>query len=450
MLKRFSVENFSSFQKENSLDLTAGRTEVKQEHCYDFKKVKILKSAVIYGANASGKSNLLKAIDYAKEIVVDNLENVDTYKKHFRLDNESLKKPTKFEFELEINNEFFSYGFSLMLNNKEVIEEWLYEIGKNTPNKIFERNYNEITIGKILEKSEVKKRFEVYIEDMRKQRSRLFLSEIANKNLEIENVHIINNIYNWFDDKLVIIYPDTQYEELSSLHNNSSLAKTIKKYLCEFDTGVVDISSIKEDFEDTLKGIPSELKKQIIKDMSKSDNDTDVVGTLKMPDGQFYTIYRDKDKDNEIVVEKLGLIHSNEVEDIFELKDESDGTKRLFDFIPLIGKFSKDYTIIIDEFDRSLHPKLTKKFFELFYKLNNESSKTQLIVTTHESTLLDQELVRRDEIWFVEKDKTGASNIFSLNQFKVRYDSKIEKAYLLGRYGAIPIFKTFDEITMDI
>lgn len=447
MLKRFTVENFSSFQKENSLDLTAGRIELNQDHVCNFEKVKILKSAVIYGANASGKSNLLKAIDYAKDIVIDNLENVDTYKKYFRLDKESLNKPTKFEFEIEINNEFFSYGFSLLLNDKEIVEEWLYEIGKNTPNKIFERNYNEITIGKTLEKSEVKKRFDVYIEDMCKQQSKLFLSEIANKNLEMKDVQIINDIYNWFDNKLVIIYPDTQYEELSSLRNNSSLAKTIKKYLGEFDTGVVDISSIKEDFEDTLKNIPNELKKQIIKDMSKADDNTDVVGTLKMPDGQFYTIY--KDKNNEIVVEKLGLVHSNEVEEVFELKDESDGTKRLFDFIPLIGKFSKDYTIIIDEFDRSLHPKLTKKFFELFYKLNNETSKTQLIVTTHESTLLDQELVRRDEIWFVEKDKTGASNIFSLNQFKVRYDSKIEKAYLLGRYGAIPVFKTFDEIDMD-
>lgn len=183
---------------------------------------------------------------------------------------------------------------------------------------------------------------------------------------------------------------------------------------------------------------------KIINEISKSGG----VGTLKTSDGQFYTIY--KDDNDEFKVEKLGLIHSNDIEEIFELKDESDGTRRLFDLIPLISKFSKDYTIIIDEFGRSLHPKLTKKFFELFYKLNNNvESKTQLIVTTHESTLLDQELVRRDEIWFIEKDKTGASNIFSLNQFKVRYDSKIEKAYLLGRYGAIPIFKTFDEIDME-
>ena len=443
MLKRFTIENFSSFQKENSLDLTAGRTELNQEHLYSFEKVKILKSAVIYGANASGKSNLFKAIDYAKEIVLNNLDNVDTYKKYFRLDNESFKKPTKFEFEIEIENKFFSYGFSSILSNKDIVEEWLFEIGKNVPELIFERNYNVINIGKLLQKKEIKNRFNIYIEDMKNQSSKLFLSEIANKDLDIPEVKFLNAIYNWFEEKLVILYPDTQYEELLSLRINSHLAKTFKKYLSEFDTGVVDISSIEENFEKSLKNIPDELRRQIIKDVAK-DN---AIGTLKMPDGQFYTIF--KDKKDELKVEKLGLIHSNEVQDVFELKDESDGTKRLFDLIPLISKFSKDYTIIIDEFDRSLHPKLTKKFFELFYKLNDADSKTQLIVTTHESTLLDQELVRRDEVWFVEKDKKSASNLFSLNQFKVRYDSKIEKAYLLGRYGAIPIFKTFDEIDLD-
>jgi len=444
MLKRFTIENFSSFKEENSLDFTAGRTESKQEHCFDFKKVKILKSAVIYGANASGKSNLFKAIDYGKEIVLNNLDNVDTYKKYFRLDNDSLNKATKFEFEIEINNKFFSYGFSSILHKKEITEEWLYEIGKISPELIFERNNNIIEPGKLLKNKDIKHRFTIYTEDMKNQSNKLFLSEIANKELEIKEVKIINEIYNWFEEKLIIIYPDTQYEELGTLRNNSSLTKTFKKYLSEFDTGVVDISSIEEDFENSLKNIPDSLKKQIIKDITKND----VIGTLRTPDSQFLTIYKD-DKD-EIKVEKLGLIHNKNIKEIFELKDESDGTRRLFDLIPLISKFSKDYTIIIDDFDRSLHPKLTKKFFELFYKLNNNiESKTQLIVTTHESTLLDQELVRRDEVWFVEKDKTGASNIFSLNQFKVRYDSKIEKAYLLGRYGAIPIFKTFDEISMD-
>lgn len=444
MLKRFTVENFSSFQKENTLDLTAGRIELNQEHVVGFEKVKILKSAVIYGANASGKSNLFKAMDYAKEIVLNNLDNVDTYKKYFRLDNESLKKATKFEFELELKNRFFSYGFSSILNQKEIVEEWLYEIGKNTPELIFERKDNSINTGKQLQSKNVKNRFEIYIDDMKNQSSQLFLSEIASKDLDFSEVKIINDIYSWFDEKLLVIYPTSEFGEKSSISKNESLSKIFKKYLNEFDTGIVDVSSIEEDFEGSIKNMPEKVKKEIEKRFSKK-------GVKKLlvenSDGVLVTIY--KNDNNELKAQKLGLIHNHDIKEIFELKDESDGTRRLFDLIPLIGKFSNDYTIVIDEFDRSLHPILTKKFFKLFYKLNDANSKTQLIVTTHESTLLDQELVRRDEIWFVEKDNNGASKIFSLNQFKVRYDSKIEKAYLLGRYGAIPIFKTFDEIDMD-
>ena len=441
MLKRFTVENFSSYQDENSLDLTAGRTELHQNHVVDFKKVKILKSAIVYGANASGKSNLIKAIDYAKKIITKNLDEVDTYKKYFRLNNSSSEQPTTFEFEFELDNKFFSYGFSSILNTKEIYEEWLFEIGLSSPSKIFERKKNIIDLGKILKTKNIKNRFEIYIDDMKNQSNQLFLTEIANKDLDINEIKILNNVYDWFNKKVIILYPNTKFDDISSIGTNEDLSKIFKKYLQEFATGVVNISSIEENFEKTSKDFPNDLKKDIEKVFI---NKKVKKASLKTSDGQFLTIYKDN---NELKVQKLGLIHNIEINDIFELKDESDGTKRLFDLIPLIGDFSKDFTIIIDEFDRSLHPKLARKFFELFYKIEN--SKSQLIVTTHESSLLDLDLVRRDEIWFAEKDKNGASKLFSLNQFKVRYDSKIEKAYLLGRYGAIPIFKTFDEIELD-
>jgi len=447
MLKKFIVENFSSFQTENTLDLTAGQTEVNPDHIVKFNKVKILKSAILYGANASGKSNLIKAIDYASKVILKNLDSVDRYKKYFRLDKESSLKPTKFEFELEINNKFFTYGFSSILSNKEITEEWLYEIGKNTPEKVFERINNDISLGKTLEKT-FKNKFEIYAEDMKNQSSQLFLSEIANKQLSLEDnpeAKTINDIYDWFDKKLILLYPNTKFERKSLLISDKELSTSFKKYLNEFDTGIKGIESIEEDFETSLTDVPQEIKKQIEKDLlGKDTKDGKIV--LEGENGLLYIISKEN---NELKVQKLGLLHGLDSQDIFELKDESDGTRRLFDLIPLINKFSQDFTIIIDEFDRSLHPMLTKQFFELFYKLNIEDSKTQLIITTHESTLLDLNLVRRDEIFFIEKNKHGASKLFSLNQFKVRYDSKIEKAYLLGRYGAIPIFKTFNEITME-
>lgn len=442
MLKRFALENFSSFNDKNYLDFTAGKTEKHPNHVYNFNKVKILKSAIIYGANASGKSNIIKALEYSKNIVLEGLENVETYKKYFRLHKDNNTKPTIFEYEIEVNDQFFSYGFSLILAKKEIVEEWLFEIGKLKPEKIFERKNNNIIIGKSLEKnSKIKNRFEIYIDDMKNQTNQLFLTEIANKNLEYKEVSILNDIFAWFDEKLIILYPNTTFGGKAFINKDKNLSKIFSKYLSKFDTGIIDISSIEENFEDSLKHIPDEVKKQIEKDISKEQTKRISIGESN---GAVYAI--SKNDNDDLIVTKLGLIHSKEVDDIFELTDESDGTQRLFDLIPLIEKFSQDYTIVIDEFDRSLHPNLTKKFFELFYSLNN--NKTQLIATTHESTLLDLKLVRRDEIWFVKKDSAGASKTYPLNQFDIRYDKKIDKDYLLGRFEATPTIKIYDEIDL--
>ena len=443
MLKRFILENFSSYRDENILELTAGRTELHSNHLvkYPNQKVKLLKSAIIYGANASGKSNLIKAMEYAKDIITKGFNETETYKKYFRLDKECSKKATQFEFEIELNNEFYSYGFSAILHNKQVEEEWLYKIGKSSDEQIFERKDNIIELGKKLVKN---KRFDVYIEDMQNQSNKLFLSEIANKKSDRVEAEIFNDIYAWFDKKLIILHPNTKFGNISSIGSDENLSKMFKENLAKFDTGIIDISSIEEDFEENFKEFPSEFKIDIERDLTlEKAKDKKII--LRGSNGLFVTIY--KDKNDELKIQKLGLIHSSEVDDVFELQDESDGTKRLFDLIPLIAKFNDDYTIVIDEFDRSFHPNLTKTFFELFYK--NNDSKSQLIVTTHESTLLDLTLLRRDEIWFAQKDKSGASKLFTLNQFKERYDKKIEKAYLSGRYGAIPIFKDFDNLAMD-
>jgi len=441
MLKRFIVENFSSFKEKNSLDLTAGRTEILQNHIVNFDKVKLLKSAIVYGANASGKSNLIKAIDFAKSIIENSLNSINTNKKYFRLDKDSREKPTEFVFEIEIDKKFYNYGFNLFLDKKKIDEEWLYEIGLKKANKIFSRKGTTIELGKKLtDNKSIKNRFEIYAEDMKNQTHQLFLSEIAQKKLDNDSVQIFNKLYRWFRDKLIIIYPHTKFNPISLIVSDTKLIEQFKIYLKKFDTGIEDITTIKEDFKKALKDIPNGIVNEIENDLNRDDKSNIL---LTSPEGNFII---NRDNDGEIAVKKLGLIHKKEINDIFELKDESDGTKRLFDFIPLISKFGADFTILIDEFDRSLHPKLTKVFFELFY---NISDKTQIITTTHESNLLDLELVRRDEIWFVEKNREGASKLFSLNQFKERYDKKVAKSYLLGRYGAVPIFKNFDHIEVE-
>lgn len=433
MLKRFIFENFSSYKEETVLDFTAGTTEKNESHVVNAGTVKLLKTALIYGANASGKSNIVKAFDFAKDIILEGIENVDTYKKYFRLDERSHSNPTRFEFEIEIDNSFYSYGFSTLLHEKVIKDEWLYKISSKNPEKIFERTHKTITFGKKIENvSTLKKRFEIYAEDIQNQKQKLFLTEIAEKNLALKSIQIFKDVYNYFDKKVVIIYPDTRFA--LNIDRDLKILELYKQYLKSFDTGINDIDSIEEDFENIAKKFPEKLKIDIERRLN--------VGRMAEVrfEGQSYVF---KKEESGIKVKKIGLIHaSNDFQEVFELKEESDGTIRLLDLIPLIGLWDKDATIFIDEFERSLHPKLTKKFLELFYALN--TAKTQMILTTHESTLLDLELVRRDEVWFVEKKDNASSRLYSLEQFKERYDKKIEKAYLLGRYGAVPIFKSFD------
>jgi AAA15 family ATPase/GTPase len=439
MLKRFALENFSSFKGVNYLDLTAGRAETHQNHYYDFGKIKVLKSAIIYGANASGKSNLIKGIKFSQKIILQGVSNISNYKNYFRLGKDSMKKDTSFEYQIELDNQFYIYGFQINLSNEIISNEWLYRITSNASNElIFDRDEKVIKLSKeLISNKKISNRFEVYIEDMKNQPNSLFLSEIAQKDLDFKEIIVFNNLYNWFKTKLYIISPNTIYGELNTINDNKDLSNLYKRYLNIFDTGVIDLNSIEEDFETSMKYFPPELKKDLLKKLK--DKNVQAIN-ISGSNGELLSVYKDK-KTDEIKVKKIGLIHGRKYQDIFELKDESDGTRRLFDLIPLIDKFqgNDDFTIIIDEFDRSLHPKLTRGYFELFYHLNK--SKTQLIVTTHESTLLDLDLVRRDEIWFVEKDEEGASSTFSLNKFKVRYDAQVKKAYLLGRYGAIPLFK---------
>ena len=145
-----------------------------------------------------------------------------------------------------------------------------------------------------------------------------------------------------------------------------------------------------------------------------------------------------KDDEGNIITTKMMQNHGN-MQELFEYLDESDGTQRLFDLIPLFYEHNGNRVIFIDEIDRSLHTNLTRKFLELFYQLTEDDT-SQIIATTHDINLLDLDLVRQDEIWFVKRKRDHSSNLYSLNRYKERYDKKIDKEYLLGRYDAIPIF----------
>lgn len=443
MLIRFNVANFLSFNKQVEFALIANQERRLPTHYIKGDGLNILKSAVVYGANASGKSNLVKAIDFSRRLIVNGLESLNPINCHFRLEEDNVKIPSIFNFEVAIKNKYYSYGFAVILNKPQIIEEWLFEIGKEKQKKIFERVLNEkgeheISFGLKLENSE-KKRFEVYQQDFKNSNTLLFLSEMNRKNMDnLSEGFVFQEVYNWFKDKLTVLFPDSRFKGLNFVGSDEEMAQTFNNFLDVFQTGISSITS-KEISLDNFD-IPDPIKKDISKRAEKTKQ------LIFQINGEAFSLKKD-DRD-EFKIIKIGLNHLNEKMEIvvFDMEDESDGTRRLFDFIPALHQLANSESVfVIDELDRSLHSKLTLTLFELFQELSLKN-RSQLIATTHEALLLDLDLFRKDEIWFVEKNN-NESRLYSLNEFKIRNDKIINKDYLLGRYGAIPIFKSFKNLS---
>jgi AAA15 family ATPase/GTPase len=249
--------------------------------------------------------------------------------------------------------------------------------------------------------------------------------------------------YSWFDEILTFIFPYTRFEGLEfTIEEDKEFTNLLLKFLQLFNTGISDVVLKKVDIQSTLGDLPERIISDLLDDLEVGDK---VV--LSAPNDRRYLIH--KDQINEIQVSKVMTKHKMfgcDDEALLEVAEESDGTQRLIDLIPaLIQLLKMDRVFVVDELDRSLHPKLSHIILELF--LNNKiQQKSQLIVTTHESSLLNLNLLRRDEIWFVEKDDRGVSSVYSLEEFTPRYDKDVRKGYLLGRFGAIPIVHSVTDL----
>jgi AAA15 family ATPase/GTPase len=439
MLIAFKISNFLSFDVPIEFIMRAGTVRELSHHLIKGKgrnDVDILKAAIVYGANASGKSNFIKAIDFAKNVIINGLTKTATENKHFRLDITNIDKPTQFEFEFRHNGKMYAYGVVLSLTDRKIKEELLFELKSTTDKPVFERKvlYNgksEIELGLKLD-TEGKRRFEVYIKDIKD--TQLFLSEINDKNIDdIRNIQSFIDAFDWFKNNLVIIYPDTKLKGLSFVGNNEEMKNAFCTFLAKFKTGIQAVETIEQDIDDKF---PTEFQEKVLNDL----NEKGVQGITLSYGKNTYTF--SKNKDGELKLYKLNTMRhvKNSTEMVsFEVEEESDGTRRMMDFIPaLIGLAKTESTYLIDEIDRSLHPEMTQKLLEVFFQ-HTQGIESQLIATTHESGLLDLSLLRRDEIWFVEKDQDGASKMYSLEQFRPRHDKEVRKAYLQGRFGATPV-----------
>lgn len=440
MLYRYSIENYLSFKEHTEISFIP--TIEGDQHVIKDNNNEILKTAIIYGANASGKSNFIKSINFARKIILDNKKIERSTNPCYRLDNVSKKKPTIFSFEIKIGQHLYQYGFAISFYNSRVLEEWLYELKTDKEVPLFSRSFNsekdtyECSYDKIRLEEKDEHRFKVYFDDTNNVSSKLFLSEISQKEIsDSKYISIFNDIYNWFE-RLTIIFPSSIFNLLTAIDENEIKANDLyKDYFKIFDIGIDNIH---------LDEVPINLLNINEEFISKLKSDL----TIKEKDGYRKGMLNIKGKEYLIELNELGNLcakevkfrHANsQISNVdFRKDEESDGTQRLFDLIPILSRLVKhENVIIIDELDRSLHSLLTRKFIELFLE-HSQNIKSQLICTTHEILLLDLELLRKDEIWFVKKDNEGASSLYPLAQFKLKHETEVNRNYLLGRYGAIP------------
>ena len=442
MLIRFSVENLLSFKERIAFSMLPGKGTLKKEHkTLPVKGVAVLKTSVVFGANASGKSNLIKAIAFGRWLILKGTSaNQPIEQPLFRLDAKSRKANSRIEFEIQAKGKNYAYGF--VFNKKNIVEEWLYELSKNGETKIFERKVNtekpfDIEFLLSLNKSIEEKQFLQFLTKATPD-NQLFLHEVFTRKVKdnVSNIDDLQNVLDWFLNSLKIIFPDDKYKEgiKSEVTNDENLQHIYKDLLHYFDTGIDGICL--KDVELNKIDVPEKVFQKIKEDLLnlKSENARSMLST---PENTYF-IFKEKDK---IKAQKFMTRHSvqgSEKSELFDTADESDGTNRIIDIIPLIIDLLKDDKVfIIDEMERSLHPNLIYDLFDLFLS-HCENINSQLIISTHESSLLTQKLLRKDEIWFVVKDKQGASHLHSLDDYNVRFDKEIRKDYLLGRFKGIP------------
>ena len=416
MLVQFTVENFLSIRDKVYLSLEPSKDSEHPENLITKGDYKAVNSVAIYGANASGKSSLFKAITVAL-IMIRNSNNVQVTDKlpmtPFKFDFESRNKPTSFEFTfIAKDGRKYIYGFSA--TTEKVVEEYLYCYNTSKPTLLFDLNENE--------KPKFNRAYKVKLEAAYQMNTanKLFLATATTWNVECTK-----SPFEWLAESIDTF---TDVMELGGVAFEKYRIDENRKYI-EFTKNLlkqadINISSIEVDAKEVVGG-PA-LPFQIV-----------VQGKIIPPnEGKHYDV---EITTGHTVVDENG----EKTEFSLTLQEESIGTQLLFFYGPLLkDAFEKGKTIVLDEIDKSMHPSLVKFIMNLFRDPDVNKNGAQLIVTTHETGILSLDMFRRDQIYFTEKDsKSGVTNLNSLDEFSVRKTENIEKGYLMGRYGAIPFLQ---------
>lgn len=417
MLIEMNVANFRSFSDVQTFSLVKGKGE-ELAGSNSFKagltnELELLRSAAIYGPNASGKSNFLRALRTMRLIVLESAANQQRGDllsvTPFRLSPDTRQAPSEFEVTFLVDGIRYQYGFSA--TPEQIHEEWLLAYPKGRAQRWFSRVWLP-----------EQKRFDWELGNNLMGEKQLWQKSTRDNALFLSTAVQLNSeqlqpIFDWFKTKLRMANVDGWGPSFSAhLCENNEKSK-VMNFLNAADIHIDDVLIETRPFD--LNELPDEMP-EYLKSLLAGQMKGEKVREIK-------TIH--KDSEGKLVT--------------FDLDDESDGTQKLFAFAgPWIDSLENGYVLFIDELHGNLHPRLVRYLVELFHNPEINSKNAQLIFTTHETSILNQDVFRRDQIWFCDKDKKQATNLYPLTDFSPRKGREnLELAYLSGRYGALPFVK---------
>jgi uncharacterized protein len=419
MLIEFSVANFRSVKQKQTFSFVSAKgnelAETNTFHSPIGKLSPLLRSAVMYGANASGKSNFLRALGFMHFLILNSFGALQEGQlipvTPFLFDSDSTRTPSEFEIMFVHDGVRYQYGFAA--TQQRILEEWLIAYPEGKPQRWFERIYDEKAS---LYEWQFSRSF-IGQKEIIKTATRanaLFLSTA----IQLNNDQL-KPIFNWFLGKLDVILPGVKINLQFTIDQCSSEQgkQRILSFMNAADISIANIQFEKKAFDPVMVPpilIP-ELRDKVIADLY----------------GKELTSVR--------------FLHDSKTGGgILDLNDESQGTQKLFAFAgPWLDVLSKGKVLVVDELDTSLHPLLVRHLVSLFHNPKTNPLNAQLLISTHDTTLLDPDNYRRDQVWFTEKDDHGTTRLYSLAEFKPRKNEAFERGYLKGRYGALPFIGDF-------
>lgn len=440
MLLRYIVSNFKSIGHPMEFSMFPPEKNIDKRF---LKRIttkagewEVLLRGGFFGPNASGKSSFIESIDFARDYIIEGQKSgKGTGINQFRGDIEELSGISSFQFMLYLDEEVYEYGFSL--DRWQVHEEWLMQLTERNFEPLFTRvtdgnGKTEIDIESEFAEKGSKERVlaEVLIDSIReKQKNQLFLCKLNDN-----GIAKAEKIVEWFKN-VQVIFPETTVQALPiRMKADEDLRNYIGEMLNKMDTGVFQISVASEeiDFHELVEKIA--LPQEIIKEIEDIKN-----GIVNLA-GRYF-IFAENEKKRTTLIQLKFNHRLNDKTAYFNIDDESDGTKRLLDLLPMLFTIGKSPCIyFVDEIDRSLHTKLSQFLLNEFAR-NAEDGYNQIIFTAHDINLINMQNFRQDEIWFIEKNSSGESVLKPLSDFEIEENQDTLKAYLSGRFGAIPMIK---------